>query len=214
MQRKNDSKPFERCSKFNDDRRCYLDSDFNYVYEYEALQDDGTYVTRKCVIPYSEENREIFIILDRDDYEADLSDRYENDNTDTLFQLQTKQYESGCDVDSDGEDDMFRDSPLQSIPDPDSDVFTKAFPEYAQEEEKDPREEELHEWIQTLPESQQNLIYAHLGERKFLEDIRREEEAATGKKITKQAMHNRWMKIIAKACKHYEVPKLKQQKDR
>ena len=54
------------------------------------------------------------------------------------------------------------------------------------------------------------MLYAHLGERKFLEDIRREEEAATGKKITKQAMHNRWNKIIAKACKYFGVEKPKQ----
>lgn len=53
-------------------------------------------------------------------------------------------------------------------------------------------------------------MYAHFGERKFLEDIRREEEAATGKKITKQAMHNRWNKIIAKACKYFGVEKPKQ----
>lgn len=49
-----------------------------------------------------------------------------------------------------------------------------------------------------------------LGERKFLEEIRREEETATGKKITKQAMHNRWNKIIAKAYKYFGVEKPKQ----
>ena len=31
-----------------------------------------------------------------------------------------------------------------------------------------------------------------------------------GKKITKQAMHNRWNKIITKACKYFGVEKPKQ----
>ena len=70
--------------------------------------------------------------------------------------------------------------------------------------------EKVLAFIETLTPAQQDLLYAHLGERKFLEDIRREEEAATGKKITKQAMHNRWNKIITKACKYFGVEKPKQ----
>ena len=70
--------------------------------------------------------------------------------------------------------------------------------------------EKVLAFIETLTPAQQDLLYAHLGERKFLEDIRREEEAATGKRITKQAMHNRWNKIIAKACKYFGVEKSKQ----
>lgn len=70
--------------------------------------------------------------------------------------------------------------------------------------------EKVLAFIETLTPAQQDLLYAHLGEKKFLEDIRREEEAATGKKITKQAMHNRWNKIITKACKYFGVEKPKQ----
>lgn len=46
---------------------------------------------------------------------------------------------------------------------------------------------------------------------KYLEDIRREEEAATGKKVTKQAVHNRWARIITKGCKHFGVKKPRQE---
>ena len=210
MQR-NKEQPFERQSRFNGNRSSYLDSDFNYVYEYQSLRNDGTYFTKKCVIPYSEEMRDIFIVLDGDDHDFDLGSRYADDNADGLFRQKQQKYaeeESG----DDPEDDRFKDDPIDCIPDKNVNVFIQAFPEYKEIPPEDPRVNDLREWIFTLPESQQNLIFAHMGEMKFLEDIRREEEAETGKKITQQAMYNRWDKILAKACKRYGVPKPRKKK--
>lgn len=207
MQRNNDA-PFKRQSKRNPDRNNYLDSDFNYVYRYRTRNADGTYEMKEIKIPYSEENREVFIVLDRDDHDADLGDRYEKENEDWHFRNLQDKYASESSADS--SDDQFKDDPIDCIPNPDADVFELAFPEYKEMTTEDTRLQELREWISTLPESQQNLIFAHLGEDKFLEDIRREEELETGKKITKQAMHNRWNKILLKACKHFEIEKPKQ----
>jgi hypothetical protein len=61
-----------------------------------------------------------------------------------------------------------------------------------------------------LTEEQQNLFFAHYGEGKYLEDVRREEEAATGKKVTKQAVHGRWDRIVVKTCRHFGLEKPKQ----
>ena len=204
---KNNATPFSRQSRFNAERSCYLDSDFNYVYRYKSRRADGTYETKEIKIPYSEENREVFILLDREDHDADLADRYEEENKDWEFQNKMDKYAS---EDANGSDDEFRDSPIDCIPESDSDVFEQAFPEYKEKPQGDSRRVELREWISTLPDTQQNLIFAHLGEDKFLEDIRREEELETGKKITKQAMHNRWTKILQKGCKHFGVEKPKQ----
>lgn len=207
MQRNNDV-PFKRQSRRNPDRNNYLDADCNYVYRFRVRNSDGTYETKEIPIPYSEEYREVFIVLDRDDYEADLRDRYEEENEDWHFRNLKDKYASDGGVDSKGEE--FRDDPIDCIAAPDSDVFEQAFPEYKETTPRDAMLQELREWISTLPESQQNLIFSHLGEGKFLEEIRREEELETGKKITKQAMHNRWNKILTKACKHYGVEKPKQ----
>lgn len=206
MQRKKDA-PFKRQSRFNEKRDSFLDSDFNYVYKYKVRQKDGTEEIQTFKIPYSEENREIFILLDRDDHASDLGDRYEEENADWSFRNQQEKYFDNSGADSNAED--FRDDPIDTIADPDSDVFDLAFPEYKETSPEEKRREEVREWIATLPESQQNLIFAHLGEVKFLEDVRREEELVTGKKITKQAMHNRWNKILVKFCKHLGVEKPK-----
>jgi len=198
MQR-NKETPFERKSKFNPNRTSYFDKDFNYVYEYQEAMPDGSYATKRYVIPYSEENKEIFIMLDKDDHDTDLGDRYDDENADYTFQNKQTALDT--------EDEDFRDDPIDCIADKSADTFSLLFQEEAP---TDPRIAEITEWIHSLPESQINLIYEHLGAMKFLEDIRREEELCTAKAITKQAMHNRWNKIIAKACKHFGVDKPKQ----
>ncbi len=205
MQRNNDA-PFKRQSRCNPDRNNYLDSEFNYVYRYRTLNADGSYEIREIKIPFSEENREIFILLDREDHDEDLGNRYETENADFDFQNKMDK----CFSENANGDDEFRDNPIDCIPDFNADVFEQAFPEYKEKSPEEIRRQELREWIFTLPEPQQNLIFAHFGEDKFLEEIRREEEQETGKKITKQAMHNRWNKILTKACKHYCVEKPKQ----
>ncbi len=201
---RNKEQRLNRQSKFNENRTSYLDSNFNYVYEYQKLQDNGSYVTKRCVIPYSEENCNIFIMLDGKDHDFDLGERYDEENADVGFRAKQSAYENGGG--NDGDDD-FRDAPIDCIADQKADIFSTLFPE---EESTDPRIKEITEWMKTLTEPQRDLIYKHLGMGMSLEDIRREEETLTGRTITKQAMHNRWDKILNRACKHFGIEKPKQ----
>lgn len=71
----------------------------------------------------------------------------------------------------------------------------------------DEKVQKILEFMDGLTEAQRDLVYDHLGAWKYLEDVRREEEAGTGKAVTQQTISNRWNKIIAKGCKHFGVEK-------
>ncbi|MDP4117612.1 MAG: hypothetical protein Q8873_00265 [Bacillota bacterium] len=203
MQRKDETTPFEKKSHFNNSRDSYVDESGNYIYTQWVRQENGKWEREVlATIPFTEENRDIIILLDQDDHDVDLGSRYDDENTDFGFRNQQKKSDSNS-----TEDDDFRDDPINCIAGKSADTFSLLFQE---ESPTDPRIAEITEWIHSLPESQIDLIYEHLGAMKFLEDIRREEELCTGKAITKQAMHNRWNKIIAKACKYFGVDKPKQ----
>ena len=192
---KKNQKPFERKSRCDRSTQSYLDESFNYVYKYEEHQADGTHVTKTCVIPYAEENRDVFIFLDSADYKTGLSLRYYEESKDKVIEHRKAGiYNTASDGDSFDAID-----PMESIADKNA-LFGND-----EENPVDPRVEELQNWIQTLPKEQIDLIYMHLGECMTLEDIRRKEELETGRAITKQAMHNRWKKIVNKACKHFGV---------
>ena len=100
-------------------------------------------------------------------------------------------------------------NPWDEIEDIKSDPFTLLFPEDAPMDEKVAA---ILEFMEGLTEAQRDLVYDHLGAWKYLEDVRREEEARTGKTVTQQAISNRWNKIIAKGCKHFGVEKSRKRK--
>ena len=83
------------------------------------------------------------------------------------------------------------------------------FPEDAPMDEK---VQKILEFMEGLTEAQRDLVYDHLGAWKYLEDVRREEEARTGKAVTQQAISNRWNKIITKGCKDFGVEKPRKRK--
>lgn len=176
---------FERKSNVNTNSDNYLDANGNYVYTRMVRQPNGK-LEREVIdiVPLTAENMECIIVLEENDHDTALAERYDAENADYGF-LTKKDADEGDPFDRIAVD-VFADDP------------------------EAPALEQILAFIETLTPAQQNLVYAHLGERKFLEEIRREEEAATGKKITKQAMHNRWNKIIAKACKYFGVEKPKQ----
>lgn len=177
--------PFERKSRVNTNSDSYLDANGNYVYTRKVRRPNGQWEREVIdVVPMTAENIECIIVLEENDHDANLGERYDAENVDYGF-LAQKDSEEG---------DPFDCLAVQ--------IFDDA-PEH-------PDMEKVLAFIETLTPTQKDLVYAHLGERKFLEDIRREEEAATGKKITKQAMHNRWNKIITKACKYFGIKKPKQ----
>lgn len=176
---------FERKSKVNTNSDSYLDANGNYVYTRMVCQPNGKWEREVIdIVPLTAENMKCIIILEENDHDVDLAERYDAENADYGF-LAQKNSDEG---------DPFDRLAVQMFDD---------VPEHTDMEK-------VLTFIETLTPAQKDLLYAHLGERKFLEDIRREEEAATGKKITKQAMHNRWNKIITKACKYFGVEKPKQ----
>ena len=63
----------------------------------------------------------------------------------------------------------------------------------------------LESALNVLNKEQINLIELHMGRMMKLEEIRRAETEATGKIITKQAMYNRWAKIIRRLRKELDI---------
>ena len=176
---------FERKSKINTDKDAYLDANGNYVYTHMVRRTNGQWEREIIdIVPLTSENTECIIVLEVNENNTALAERYDAENADYHF-IAKKNTDQG--------------DPLDKIPGNIS-TGSSEFPDI----------KPILAFIETLTPAQQNLVYAHLGEGKFLEDIRREEEAATGKKITKQAMYNRWNKIITKACKYFGVEKPKQ----
>ena len=146
-----------------------------------------TVVSIKAVIDHDED-------VEQDEYER---------HTDKVFSDRLARYERSG---KSGEDVV---NPWDEIEDIKSDPFTLLFPEDAPMDEKVAA---ILEFMEGLTEAQRDLVYDHLGAWKYLEDVRREEEARTGKTVTQQAISNRWNKIIAKGCKHFGVEKSRKRK--
>jgi hypothetical protein len=203
MQRKKDSLPFEKKSHFNDSRDSYVDESGNYVYTRWVKRDNGKWEREViATIPFTDENRDVIILLDQNDHDCDLQERYNEENADYGIRNQR----SSPHGDS---EDEFDSDPIESIPDTNGDVLSRLCPD---EQPVDPRVQEMEEFVRSeLSDEQQDLFFGHMGEGKFLEDIRREQETETGKKVTKQAVHGRWDRIVTKTCKHFGVDKPKQE---
>lgn len=205
MSKTNDSLSFNKKSHFNGSRDSYVDENGNYVYTRWVKCSNGKW-EREVVatIPFTDESKDIIILLDQDDHDCDLQERYDEENAD--YGIRNQQNNSHGD--SEDEDD-FDSDPIESIKDPNGDVLSQLYPD---EQPVDPKVQEMETFVRTeLSDEQQGLFFSHLGEGKFLEDIRREEEAVTGKKVTRQAVHGRWDRIVAKTCKHFGVEKPKQE---
>jgi hypothetical protein len=205
MQRNNDSLPFEKKSHFNDSRDSYVDESGNYVYTRWVKRDNGKWEREViATIPFTDENRDVIILLDQNDHDCDLQERYNEENADYRIRNQR----NNAHGDSEDADD-FDSDPIESISDTNADILSQLYPD---EQPVDPKVQEMEEFVRTeLTEEQQDLFFGHMGEGKFLEDIRREQETETGKKVTKQAVHGRWDRIVTKTCKHFGVDKPKQE---
>ena len=210
MKAKKNNVALTRTSAFREDRKNYLTED-GYTY---WRWDDDLQKEVPVHIGLGEEytdpdgtvrtiDREILIMVDSIDHDEDVEqDEYER-HTDKVFSDRLARYErsgkSGKDVVN----------PWDEIEDIKSDPFTLLFPEDAPMDEKVAA---ILEFMEGLTEAQRDLVYDHLGAWKYLEDVRREEEARTGKTVTQQAISNRWNKIIAKGCKHFGVEKSRKRK--
>ena len=199
-----------RTSAFREDRKNYL-TESGYTY-YRWDEDLKKEVPVNIALGDEFQNadgttgtidREILFLLDSIDHDEDVEqDEYER-HTDKVFSDRLARYERSG---KSGEDVA---NPWDEIEDTKSDQFTLMFPEDAPMDEKVAA---ILEFMEGLTEAQRDLVYDHLGAWKYLEDVRREEEARTGKAVTQQAISNRWNKIIAKGCKHFGVEKPRKRK--
>lgn len=211
MNRNNDSLNFDHKSHYNDDRDSYIDKNGNYVYT-QWVKVGKSYERRVVdIIPLTEENRDIIILLDGSDHDMDLQDRYAAENADYGMENRKQRQADGSQTDGD-DDQTFDSDPMESIADPRADVMKTLFPD---DTPGNPLVTQAEEFIETqLKPAQQDMIYGHLGEGKYLEDLRREENERTGKEVKKAAYHDRWDRIIQKGCRYFGVEKPKQQKKR
>lgn len=182
-----------RKSRYSANRNSYRTRDGRYAY---ITWDDEQ---RRNVTHYLEVGKdgvteELLILLDEDDHDVDLQERYDTENAD--FSFQNKQTAHDCDP-------ARISNPLTEIVDKNADIFAVLFPE---EETVGETMVQLIAALDKLTDAQRDLIYEHFGARKTLEEIRQAEIATTGKEITQQAVSNRLKKIIARLCKELDVP--------
>ena len=210
MKETKNTEALTRTSHYREDRKNYLTED-GYTYwrwdedlqkeipvhiglGEEYIDPDGTVRTI---------NREILILVDSIDHDEDVREETEERNRDVVFADQAKRAERAGATGEKVAD------PHDKLAAPNSDPFTLLFEDDASVDEK---VQKVLEFMEKLTDAQRDLIYDHLGAWKYLEDIRREEEARTGKAITQQAMSNRWNKIITRGCKYFGVEKPRKRK--
>lgn len=187
-----------RKSRYNPDRKTYFTADGKY-YCYLKWDDK---LKREVPVKYEVEKLplEVTFILHDMDHQEDLNDRYENELKDPLFESKLNSYKDN----SDSEDAL---DPWDTIADkgnsPEEIIF-------AEPEPVNPQEEEVHRIIEEeCTENQQDFFYTHFGMEKDLVDLRNEEEAKTGKAVTKQAFTNRKNKILEKVAKALGTERVK-----
>ena len=140
---------------------------------------------------------EIIQELEQWDYEEDVREEVYSENRDMNFQRFLRQFEDP------NEYRVFSD-PWENIAldHGGKDILDWLFPEEVSENE---RLKLLDSFLNTLLPQQIILFNAHLHQRRSLEDLRREEEARTGRKISRQGFNNRWNKILKRARRYFKT---------
>ena len=128
---------------------------------------------------------DVFDVMSESYHAENLNDRYWMEHLDFLSEKKKSQYDAG--------DDSVAADPISEIKDGGADVFSSIF-------KKDDADSEMviilrEKIFPQLTENQLNLIYSLYGESKTQEEIRLEEIAITGKKVTHQAISNRVKKL-------------------
>ena len=113
MSRNNDSLPFAKKSHFNNSRDSYVDENGNYVYTRWIKRNNGKW-EREVVatIPFTDENKDIIILLDQDDHDFDLSARYDEENADYNIRSKREKAQNPA-----ADDQVFDTDPIEEIPD-------------------------------------------------------------------------------------------------
>lgn len=198
-----------RKSEYAPGRECHMDKRGNYVYSQWVEDGKDNWVLKPvCVIPVADNgaNAEWTIMLDDMDCEEDRQNNLIRKHRDPRFEDAQSRYNS---EESDDDGDLVAD-PWDAVSysmHQGQDITDLIEPDEETGPDERPLMTRLLAAMAKLTPAQRDLIYDHLGACRQLEEIRREEEERTGKRITQQAMHNRWNKIIARLCKEMGVPK-------
>ena len=195
-----------RKSEFDPERESFMDGQGNYTYNAWVQQPNGLWELKPiCTAVIGEEGvtAEITIALDDADCEDDRRNNQIRKHRDKVFDGQCAAYDADpADENGDKRVDPWDKASYQAAQG--TDILDQIFPE---EKPADARMEKLLELMAGLTEEQRNLIYDHLGARKQFTQIAAEESERKGKKVTRQAISNRWDRILAKLCKGFGVPK-------
>ena len=205
-QRFTDGRPVRK-SEFDPDRECYMDEKGNYVYRHWVQLPDGKWELQTlCTARIGEEgvSSDITIVLDDMDCDEDRQNNLIRKHRDGAFEKRRAAYEADQ---SDEGGDRRRD-PWESVSyqaQQGTDMLDAIFPEGRP---VDPRMTRLLELRAGLTQDQRDLIYAHLGQGKFFEEIAAEQN------VGRTAISNRWDRIIAKLCKGFGIEKPVRRNDR
>ena len=90
-----------RTSEYDENRGSYMDANGNYVYTTWEKRGKKWVEVPVCTIPLGEngENAEWIIMLDHDDHEVDLQNRYQDENADYEFSNRLVNNKAGDDED-------------------------------------------------------------------------------------------------------------------
>ena len=166
---------------FNTNRPHYTDKEGNYVYTYQELKDDGTYIDAKTVIELTDETVNIIRVLQEFDRQMDLQDTYQRWHEDKL--IKNPKFEN-----EDGEE--YKTTPLENVADKKADLYKILF-----EDDEETTSAKYDDFMATLTENQRDLIYDHVNLGKSLAQISKE----NGNKVSIKAYESRWAKIRKKA---------------
>ena len=162
--------------------QCYKDSNGNYVYRYQALNDEGKLVDVQTVIEVTPENYNLIAMLAEFDRQEKLQERYKNEHEDYLVHRANETNVEGEDC---------RESFFEKI------INTRAVKLINQDEVD---ETKYNEFMDSLTEDQRDLIRQHVNLGKPLREI------AEGYGVSTKAVESRWQKIRERASKYYGIP--------
>lgn len=174
---------------FNPDCTCYFSSDGKYLC-YRTLDiDTKRPVTLTFEVGKDGLTEELTVVIDKLNHEEALGNRYYNEAKDRLFEYKQQRY---FDADNDAPD------PWGQISSTTNGIEDTALEEDTPE---NPKVDVVRDVIEKCTLAQKWLFFEHFAMGRTMDDLRYEEMARTGKKISRPAFSARLNKILDKVAK-------------
>lgn len=203
VMRNNETKKKKRTSNYDPNRQCYLANDGTAYYYERFNPDTGRYERIPLAVGKDGITEEIILLLDSMDHDEDLGNRYENEHRDPEFEAERISFEAA----PSGEGAT---NPWNRISRPEDDPAEIIC---AEDKPENPDIARVRGVIDTkCNERQQNLFFSHFGMGKQLEEIRKEEVAASGKEKKLQAVLNVKNDVIGKVAGAFGVTPVKRRR--